>query len=274
MIRIRRAAEAEACPQLSSVRITELARVHEALRAGKETDQRLLGNEYKVARHALARGQHLKCCYCEDRLQDDRWEHVEHFRPKAEARRERSAAPEVGYWWLAWTWENLLFSCIRCNSAKGSLFPLLEGSSALLPEEALPGSERPLLIDPAGEDPREHVQFRRFGEHWLPGPRTPRGAAMLQAVDLGLEPAHEGHRVGLQQEWDDHAKRMQPAIEVIERALETNDRQRIRDAWEKHTKPYRVASQRFVALALDVLDHCFPDHVRRRWALELTVLYP
>lgn len=83
MIRIQRANEGDACPELAVVRNAELARVREALRAGKEASQALLGTEYKVARRALARGQHLKCCYCEDRLQDDRWEHVEHFRPKA-----------------------------------------------------------------------------------------------------------------------------------------------------------------------------------------------
>lgn len=96
---------------------------------------------------------------------------------------------------------------------------------------------------------------------------------MLETVALGMEPDQPGHRPGLQQEWDDHARRMQPAIEAIARALESNDLVRIRDAWNEHTRPFRVARQRFVALALDVLDHCFPEHVRRRWNLELTVLY-
>jgi uncharacterized protein (TIGR02646 family) len=273
MIRIRRAPEAEACPELPAVREAELSRIRAALDERRKLDQKLLGNEYKVARRALAKGQHLKCCYCEDRLQDDRWEHVEHFRPKAEARRDSSSAPEPGYWWLTWTWGNLLFSCIRCNAAKGSDFPLLEGSTALTPGQDPPGAELRALIDPAEDDPREHIQFRRYGEHWIPGPRTSRGELMLRTVDLGLEPEHEGHRVGLQQDWDDHARSMSPAIEAIERALESNDAQRIRDAWDRHTKPFRVARQRFVALALDVLDHHVPEHVRRRWGLELTVLY-
>ncbi len=274
MIRIRRAPEGDACPELAAVREAEITRVGAALDGDGELDQKLLGNEYKVARHALAKGQHLKCCYCEDRLQDDRWEHVEHFRPKAQARRDVSSAPETGYWWLTWTWENLLFSCVRCNSAKGSDFPLLGGSVALVRGQAPPGSERPTLIDPVEEDPREHVQFRRYGEHWIPGPRTLRGEVMLRTVDLGLEAEHEGHRLGLQQDWDDHARSMCPAVEAIERAMESNDPRRIRDAWDKHTKPFRVARQRFVALALDVLDHHFPEHVRRRWGLELTVIHP
>lgn len=80
--------------------------------------------------------------------------------------------------------------------------------------------------------------------------------------------------MGLQQEWDDHARSMCARLEAIERALESNDPQRIRDTWDRNTKPYRAASQRFVALALDVIDHHFPEHVRRRWGLELTVLYP
>jgi hypothetical protein len=128
MIRIRRAPEAEACPELPAVRAAELIRVRDAMRKGQELDQELLRREYGVAREALAKAQHLKCCYCESRLQDERFEHIEHFRP-------------------------------------------------------------------------------------------------------------------------------------------------IRDAWGRHTKPFRVARQRFVALALDVLDHHFPAHVRRRWGLDLTVLY-
>jgi len=274
MIRIRRALEGDACPELAPVRNAELVRVRGAMREGRKTDQELLGNAYKVARRALAEGQRFKCCYCEDRLQDDRWEHLEHFRPKAEALREEASKPETGYWWLTWTWENLLFACIRCNSAKGSSFPLIEGSVALAPEEEPPGAEHPVLIDPANEDPHEHIQFRPFGEHWIPGPRTTRGEAMLRTVDLGLEPDHEGRRVGLQQDWDEHARSMRPAIEAIERAFESSDAQRIRSTWNERTRPYRVASQRFVALALDVLDHHFPEHVRRRWDLELTVLYP
>lgn len=273
MIRIRRAPERDACPELIPVRDAELARVRRALDERETLDQQLLGTEYKVARHALAKGQHLKCCYCEDRLQDARWEHVEHFRPKAEARRGPRSAPQAGYWWLTWTWENLLFSCVRCNAAKGSTFPLQAGSGALAQGQDPPGAEHPMLIDPGEEDPREHIQFRRYGEHWIPGPRTERGEVMLRAVDLGLESEQEGHRLGLQQDWDDHARSMSPAIAAIERALESNDAQRIRHAWDRHTKPFRVARQKFVALALDVLDHHVPEHVRRRWGLELSVLY-
>ncbi|MCX4239205.1 HNH endonuclease [Paraliomyxa miuraensis] len=275
MIGVRRPPEAEVCPELHSVRATELDRVREALRNGRKLSQELMGTEYKVARDALANAQHLKCCYCEERQQDVRWEHVEHFRPKAEAFRETRSSPEAGYWWLTWTWDNLLFACIRCNAAKGSWFPLLPGSKALEPEEVAPGAECPILIDPAAEneDPREHIQFRPFGEHWIPRPRTPRGATMLRAVGLDWETKDAGHRVGLQQEWDDHARRLRPIVDTVQRAIESNDAGRIRAAWAK-TKPFRVAAQRFVALALDVLDHHVPEHVRRRWGLDLTVLRP
>ncbi|MEX1361513.1 MAG: hypothetical protein AB1Z98_00180 [Nannocystaceae bacterium] len=243
-------------------RDAELDRVRTTLLRGGTLSKELLGTEYRVAREALAEGQFLKCCYCEDRLQDVRWEHVEHFRPK------------VRYWWLTWTWDNLLFSCIRCNHAKAEEFPLLAGSVALAAEQAPPGSERPALIDPASEDPRQHIQFRPFGEHWIPGPRTPRGAAMLEAVGLG--PSSDRHpppRVGLQQEWDDHARRLDPLVGEIHRAIESNEAGRVRAAWSR-TEAFRVSSQRFVALALDVLDHHIPEHVRSRWALALDVLAP
>lgn len=280
MIRIRRAPEAEACPALPAVREAELSRVRDAMRKGQVLDQELLGRDYDVARRALAKAQHLKCCYCESRLQDERFEHIEHFRPKTAVHREDGGPRSPGYWWLTWSWENLLFACQRCNNAKSTFFPLREGSTSLQAEESPPGTERTDLIDPTSEDPnedpREHIQFRLFGEHWIPRPRSPagRGDVMLKAVALGLEPDQPKFRPGLQQEWNDHAKAMDPAIDAIKRSLESNNAPRIRNAWDKHTKPYRAASQRFVALALDVLDHHIPAHVRRRWDLELTVLYP
>jgi len=55
----------------------------------------------------------LKCAYCEKDI-DDEPKHVEHYRPK-----------DI-YYWLAYSWDNLLLSCGRCNSSKGKGFKTLE----------------------------------------------------------------------------------------------------------------------------------------------------
>lgn len=139
MIRLRRAIEREVCPELESIRNEEVQRVRRALREGQALDQKLLGDRYGIARGPLARMQRYKCCYCEDRSQDERWRHVEHFRPKAK--------------------------------------------------------------------------------------------------------------------------------------VESNNIDQIQRTWVR-TERFRIATQRFVALALYVLDHHVPEHVRRRWNLSLDVLYP
>ena len=54
---------------------------------------------------------HLKCAYCEQKLLDAP-KHVEHYRPKDT------------YYWLAYSWDNLLLSCGSCNSSKGTKFQI------------------------------------------------------------------------------------------------------------------------------------------------------
>lgn len=69
------------------------------------------------------------------------------------------------YWWLALSWDNLVFSCIRCNDQghKGNRFPLA-GPPWALPKPPYRAAEvenidlrpeQPLLIDPTapGADP-------------------------------------------------------------------------------------------------------------------------
>jgi len=68
-------------------------------------------NSYKVksVQTRLYEIYHLKCAYCEKKLLDIP-KHIEHYRPKSY------------YYWLAYSWDNLLLSCGSCNIAKGSEF--------------------------------------------------------------------------------------------------------------------------------------------------------
>jgi hypothetical protein len=85
---------------------------------------------------------------------------VEHYRPKTSADRLPGSTATHGYWWLAYTWDNLLFACPSCNrSNKNDLFPLEHGSTPLHDPDDAPGGERPLLLHPRQDNGVEHIEF-------------------------------------------------------------------------------------------------------------------
>ena len=106
---------------------------------------------------ALKRDQHGKCAFCEAKFAHVSYGDVEHYRPKAGSRQSR-ADPllKPGYYWLAYTWDNLLLSCSLCNSRfKGNLFPLQEPAKrARAPQDDL-GQEQPMFLNPYAADAGE-----------------------------------------------------------------------------------------------------------------------
>lgn len=103
--------------------------------------------------------QNGKCCFCE-RHRDAKLEaDVEHFRPKLKVTENPGHS---GYWWLAYKWSNLLFSCKACNSSyKKNHFPMVrndEAYRAATKDDDL-SSERPVLIDPSVEDPADFIEY-------------------------------------------------------------------------------------------------------------------
>lgn len=105
---------------------------------------------------------HGKCAYCETLVEQL---HVEHFRPK-----------RGGYYWLAYSWDNLLLACPICNTSKKNGFPikntkiefdenrdkleLINGLSSIYDS-----IEAPLLINPetASEELLNTVIFDKNG---------------------------------------------------------------------------------------------------------------
>lgn len=260
MIRIQRGPEATACPELAVARDAELARVRPAARADYDGNwEELLGKRYRVARTALAKLQHYKCCYCEAKQNSERWHHTEHIRPKSR------------YWWLTWTWDNLLFSCHDCNHAKSDEYPLVDEQARLQPEAAPPGHESPMLIDPSGEDPREHIRFRPLTPigPWLPMPLDERGERTL--LELGWVDDDEFVQPGLLQKWQEHVEDMQPMLTALRASFRSVNAGKIRRDWDELTSRRRRASQPFVALSLDVLEHYFADEIER-FTLPMTVI--
>ena len=125
---------------------------------------------------ALEKLFHDKCGYCESRLPEE-WE-VEHFRPKGRVA-ERTEHP--GYYWLAYSWENLYASCKHCNQrrtdrprwadpvalpagGKAYRFPLSnEDSRAMSPTDNV-GDETRLLIDPCSDNPEDRLGYDITGQ--------------------------------------------------------------------------------------------------------------
>jgi hypothetical protein len=87
---------------------------------------------------------------------------VEHFRPKAGyCQREGSPLRRPGYYWLAYAWDNLFFSCQLCNQRfKRNLFPLRNPRKRARSHHDAVNREEPLLIDPGRHDPARFLRFR------------------------------------------------------------------------------------------------------------------
>lgn len=117
---------------------------------------------HKAVKDALIAFQQEKCAYCEGKFSAFSYGDTEHYRPKAYSQ-QRIGGPTIrpGYFWLAYQWNNLAYSCEKCNrSRKRNVFPLLEPTSRARTPADNVDDEDPLLLDPTGPlDPAEHIHF-------------------------------------------------------------------------------------------------------------------
>lgn len=239
-------------------------------------DRAELGAGYKKAHQALWSSQHYKCAYCEAREQSKRND-VEHFRPAMRADRSPGSTATYGYWWLAFTWENLLFSCRNCNQSPAKLdkFPLDSGSVPLVPHEAPPGQERPLLIDPAdplapsGTSEIEFIVETRQNSkpRWIPRARngSVRGDWTIRVCKLD--------RPDLVTLYTQHVDvTLAPERQRMAGALATGDAATIQSAWQTYVNRHVAPSAVFAGLAIDVLCLDVPSASRQAFALTLPPL--
>lgn len=258
MIRIQRGVEPASLPP---VRKAELERVRPLAAAGK-LDSNAVGKAYSVVKKDLWTRQSMRCCYCEMQVQCDYCD-VEHFRPKASADRLNGMC-DPGYWWLAWTWENLLFSCPNCNrSAKNDAFPLEAGSVPLIPEEQPLLKEMPTLIDPSVEDPVDLIQFVFNGSHWQPIGRkgSLRGQRTVEILMLG--------RPDLLTLYDTHVNEIvKPRIDEVQKAISNQDLTLVYSSWRR-VRALLSPRMPFVALSFDAIDFLVSEAIRMQWDLEL-----
>lgn len=104
--------------------------------------------------------QHNKCAYCEQFKNGD-FGCVEHYRPKGGYGADKNLT-QPGYYWLAYDWQNLLFSCSECNiSYKRNHFPLVDENARDIENRNIT-NEEPAIINPVTTDPGEHIEFSEF----------------------------------------------------------------------------------------------------------------
>jgi energy-coupling factor transporter ATP-binding protein EcfA2 len=132
---------------------------------------------FRAARQALAAASNGKCAYCETFVEKA---DVDHYRPKsrAEGLAKGDTAPDH-YWWLAYSWDNLMILCSTCNRNKRNRFPVIgrriERGDPL-------ADESPLLLDPYGaEDPARHLWFEDDG---MVRAMTQRGDTTIEVLGL------------------------------------------------------------------------------------------
>ncbi len=144
-------------------------------------DSKIYG--HTTVKAALRKAQHDKCCFCESKVTHISYGDVEHFRPKAGARQKSEAPLErPGYYWLAYEWSNLFFSCQLCNQRyKENLFPLIKPHDRAKSHNDDIGVEKPVFINPA-EDAEKFISFR--AEVIFAIDDNPRGKATIKALGL------------------------------------------------------------------------------------------
>jgi uncharacterized protein (TIGR02646 family) len=103
--------------------------------------------------------QKNKCAYCETRIEQS---HVEHYRPKSK------------YFWLAYSWDNLLLACSTCNTHKSDHFDISGAQVTFVNTKEnlkeIHGKsreydlvEQPKMINPEVTDPIGRISFERNG---------------------------------------------------------------------------------------------------------------
>jgi uncharacterized protein (TIGR02646 family) len=139
---------------------------------------------HKSVKEQLIAEQHGKCFLCESSFRHVAHGDVEHFRPKGGFQQaDGDALGKPGYFWLAYDWHNLFLSCQICNQTfKRNLFPLYNPQARARSHAADTNAERPLIVNPAIDDPQKYISFRAEMPYAVRNSR--RGKATIEAAGI------------------------------------------------------------------------------------------
>ncbi len=131
----------------------------------KRFDERF---KQKDIKESLSKIYHQKCAFCEQKIEkciDNNLQEcsstVEHYRPKSK------------YYWLAFSWDNLLWCCHKCNQNKGNKFETKKREVEYNKEEfkdnihssskIYHSIEEPKIINPEIDNIIEKINFNKNG---------------------------------------------------------------------------------------------------------------
>lgn len=122
------------------------------------------------------------CCYCESKIKSTSYPEIEHFKPK-------SKYPE-----LCFDYNNLHYSCKRCNIAKGSYY-----------------SDD--IISPSDENPEEYIRY--IGELAVSTDNNKRGITMIDVIKLNERSDLKDERIKYLNEFSKNYELLIAAIETL-----------------------------------------------------------
>lgn len=95
-----------------------------------------------------------KCGYCESRIDNSKDGVIDRYRPHNGVRDKKEYYQDL-YWWLAYDWDNLIYSCKECSQYKGNYFPV-KGERTISQVVSLNIEER-LLYNPCIDKPEDDL---------------------------------------------------------------------------------------------------------------------
>jgi len=115
---------------------------------------------------------HEKCAFCESYIKNN-FGDIEHFRPKNSSdKKTEKCDKSYSYYWLAFSWDNLLPCCSRCNGKKSNCFDIM-GDRIKYDNEKLADlhdkmesykEEKPKLLHPEYDSFESDIRFSKYGE--------------------------------------------------------------------------------------------------------------
>jgi hypothetical protein len=191
---------------------------------------------------ALAAAQHRKCCHCEAVFGHVSFGDVEHYRPKGGFRRTRqSQLEQPGYYWLAYTWDNLLLACEVCNRLhKGDIFPISQEARRARTHLDDLTVETPLIINPREQDPQTVITFRMEYPVAIGGNLL--GTTTIRELGLDREPLNERRR--------EHLRLIGALVTIAEYtpALpESGEARAMLDYYRSDAAPFAACTRAFLA---------------------------